>query len=594
MTNSENKYSVTQYPVSAILGFIEAGAIAIPEIQRPFVWKGRQVRNLVDSLYNGYPTGYLIIWHNSDVKLKNGETSVGKKILIDGQQRITALMTAIGGHSIITEDYEEKPIKIAFNPLAVGEEDKFAVQTPAHLKSKHWIPDISPIFKSDFNSWSFVNEYISNNPEVSPELINNKITKLQHIKNSQLGCIELIPDLDIGEVTEIFVRINSQGKNLNSADFAMSKIAADEQFGGNVLRKAIDYFCHLAIKPGFFDTLSKDTTFVQSEYFDKIKWLKNNNDDIYDPDFNDMLRVAFMHIFRRAKLGDLVKLLSGRDFKERIFKEEIMQESFEKLRLGVLDFINQYSFEQFVLAIKSAGFAEARLIGSKMTLDFAYALYLILQKSANIKKTESKRYVQKWFVYSTLTSRYIGSPETRMNEDLRQIETKGFTAFLSENESLLSDTFWSNELVSRLETSSISSPYFNVFLAAQIFLKDNSLFSSGIKVGDLINVGDVHHIFPRQHLIDNGISDKALYNQVANYTYLDTSVNIKIGKKKPTEYFKDEEIKVLLGGSNFEDNLTQNAIPLDITNMSVENYQEFLSKRRKLMAEKIKKYYYSL
>lgn len=131
------KYSVTQYSIGAILGFIEGGAIAIPEIQRPFVWKRRQVRDLIDSLYNGYPAGYLIIWQSPDVKLKDGRDSNGKKILIDGQQRVTALMAAILGYEIIDEDFSKVKIKIAFNPLAEGEEEAFAVQDSSHLKSKN-------------------------------------------------------------------------------------------------------------------------------------------------------------------------------------------------------------------------------------------------------------------------------------------------------------------------------------------------------------------------------------------------------------------------------------------------------------------------
>ena len=147
MGTSYDTYSVSQYSVSSILGFIDAGEIAIPEIQRPFVWKGRQVRDLIDSLYNGYPTGYLIIWQNPDVKLKDGESAAGKKVLIDGQQRINVLMTAIAGVEVLNEDYETKQIRIAFNPLAQGEEERFAVQTPWQLNSSNWIPDISELFK---------------------------------------------------------------------------------------------------------------------------------------------------------------------------------------------------------------------------------------------------------------------------------------------------------------------------------------------------------------------------------------------------------------------------------------------------------------
>lgn len=606
MNVSYDKYSVTQYSVSSILGYIEAGDIAIPEIQRPFVWKGRQVRDLIDSLYNGYPTGYLIIWQNPDVKLKNGGSAVGKKVLIDGQQRITALMTAIAGYSILTESYEEKTIRIAFNPLAKDDEERFAVTTPAHINSTIWISDISELFKSDFSTRKFINKYLDNNPNADEDLVDKAISQLLSIKSCQLGAIMLVPQLDIREVTEIFVRINSQGKRLNEADFAMSKIAADERYGGNELRKAIDYFCHLAVDPVFYNQLTNaDTEFMNSKFAANLKWLKDDRENIYDPDYNDMLRVSFMHMFGRAKLGDLVSLLSGRDFEERIFKEEIAKDSFEKLRDGVLNFMNQYNFEQFVLAIKAAGFISTKLLNSQMTLDFAYTLYLILQKSDEIPKIEIKHCIQKWFVLSTLTSRYIGSPESQMDRDLRAISAKGFREFLEENEqAMLSDTFWDVRLPQNLETSSISSPYFNTFIAAQIFMGDKALLSNSSKVIDLISVaGDVHHIFPKEFLKQNKITDKSQYNQVANYAYLDTVVNISIGKKAPSDYFASAleqcstgniTVGTITNENVFWSNLEVNCIPADVLNMGAVDYPDFLRKRRILMAKKIKDYYYSL
>ena len=117
------KYTVSTLSVETVLGFIKSGEIAIPEIQRPFVWKPRQVRDLIDSLYTGYPTGYLIISQNPNMKLKDGSLAMGKKIMIDGQQRTTALMTAIVGMDVINEDFEKKRIKISFNPL-VGKDSE--------------------------------------------------------------------------------------------------------------------------------------------------------------------------------------------------------------------------------------------------------------------------------------------------------------------------------------------------------------------------------------------------------------------------------------------------------------------------------------
>lgn len=601
-----NKYSVAQYSVDNILGFINSGEISIPEIQRPFVWKPKNVRDLIDSLYNGYPTGYLIIWQNPTVRLKDGREAGGTKILIDGQQRVTALMTALAGQQILTEDYEQKAYKIAFNPLAKDDEERFAVQTPAHVKSKNWIPDISVVFKPDFNAFNFINEYIQNNPETSSDVINRAIQKLLDIRTCQMGTIILVPDLDINEVTEIFVRINSQGKRLNEADFAMSKIAADSKYGGNILRKAIDYFCHLAVDPNFYEKLSTtDNEFMKSEFAGLLKWLKDDKEAIYDPEYNDMLRVCLMHKFGRGKLGDLVSLLSGRDFETRTYKEEIADESFAKLTAGVKNFMNEYNFKNFVLAIKGCGFISEKLLNSQMTLDFAYTLYLLLSNSKDIDKIEVKRLVQKWFIMSTLTSRYIGSPESQMDKDLRSIAAKGFKEYFREvEEAELSETFWTVGLVQNLETSSINSPYFNTYIAAQVWNAEASLFSNTTKVADLISVmGDVHHIFPKEYLKQNGYEDKAKYNQVANYTYLDTGVNISIGKKAPNEYFAQAKeqclngqccIGTILNEYDLMNNLKINCIPEGIYTMQAGDYETFLQERRKMMAEKIKNYYYSI
>ena len=601
-----NKYSVAQYSVDNILGFINSGEVSVPEIQRPFVWKPKNVRDLIDSLYNGYPTGYLIIWQNPNVRLKDGREAGGTKILIDGQQRVTALMTALADKSILTENYEQKSYKIAFNPLVKDDEERFAVQTPAHVKSKNWIPDISVVFKPDFNAFNFINKYIQNNPEASTDIINRAIQKLLDIRTCQMGTIILVPNLDINEVTEIFVRINSQGKRLNESDFAMSKIAANAKYGGNILRKAIDYFCHLAVSPNFYKKLSKtDKEFMSSDFANILKWLKNDKEAIYEPDYNDMLRVCLMHKFNRGKLGDLVSLLSGRDFETKTYKEDIAEDSFNKLKAGVKNFMSEYNFQNFVLAIKSCGFISEKLLNSKMTLDFAYTLYLILSDSKNVEKTEIKRLVQKWFILSTLTSRYIGSPESQMDKDLRNINAKGFKSFLKEvEEADLSDTFWNVGLVQNLETSSINSPYFNTYIAAQVWNAEQSLFSSTTKVSDLISVmGDIHHIFPKEYLKQNSYDDKSKYNQVANYTYLDTGVNISIGKQAPCEYFSKalEQCKngqcyvgTILNEEDLKNNLKANCIPEKIFSMQASNYNEFLLERRKMMADKIKKFYYSI
>ena len=603
------KYNPNSLSVSAILGLIASGDIAIPEIQRPFVWKKKQVRDLLDSLYKGYPTGYLIIWKNPNVKLKDGSISAGKKILIDGQQRVTALMTAIAGIPVVNSDYKKERIKIAFNPFEALSEDKdaeiFAVQDQSHLKGKKWIPDVAEIFKNDFSVFSFIRKYCEDNPEMDPETLDKILTNLRSIGNRLIGVIELSEALDIDIVTDIFIRINSKGTALSQGDFVMSKIAADETYGGNILRKAIDYFAHLCVEPSFYDYIKEhDEEFANSEYMSKLAWLKNDKETVFDPECDDILRIAFMHMYPRAKLADLVSLLSGREFETREFKIEITEDTYDKLKQGVLNVINHNNFSQFMLAIRGAGFISDKLVNSYMALDFAYALYLRLAITKEVSVSEVKRIVQKWYVLSVLTGRYSSSPETAFYRDIRRINEVGVVKTLEDIEAaLLSDNFWEVKVVQDLAYTSTINPTYLVYLAAQVANNDMSLLSNNITVKDLIEIsGDVHHIFPKEYLKSNGY-DKNLYNQDANYAYLDTQVNKSIGKKAPCEYFaealKQCDTKEVTCGSItdievLKANLKANCIPFDVCTMTHADYDAFLEKRRALMAKKIKDYYYGL
>ena len=604
-----DKYRVNSISVNALLGLIEAKNIVIPEIQRPFVWKNKQVRDLLDSLYKGYPTGYIILWNNPTVKLKDGTISAGRKSLIDGQQRITALMTSIAGIPVINSEYKKARVKIAFNPFAAMSNDKdaeiFAVQDQSHLRSKKWIPDVAEIFKVGFPLFTFINQYCADNPEMAPEKLNEIIMDLQFIGNRQIGIIELDDNLDIDIVTDIFIRINSKGTALSQGDFVMSKIAADEKYGGNMLRKCIDYFSHLAVEPSFYEFLKEnDTEFVASNYFNKIAWLRNDKENVFDPDCDDIIRIAFMHKFGRSKLGELVSLLSGRNFETREFSEDIIEDTYNKLKVGVENVVNEHNFTQFMIAIKSAGFISPKMITSNMALDFAYTLYLILKETQEVGVSEIKRIVQKWYVLSVLTGRYSSSPETAFAKDLRLIKENGVVKTLKDIEdATLSDNFWDVAVVQDLCFTSTNNPTYLVYLAAQVANNEMSMLSTNVTVRELINLGgDIHHIFPKEYLKSNGF-EKNKYNQEGNYVYLDRPVNISIGKKAPNEYFKlaieqceTKEIKcgAITDLEKLKENLTINCIPFSVVDMTYENYEEFLVERRKMMAEKIKKYYYDL
>ena len=594
------KYNVNQHLIETLLAWVKGGEIAIPEIQRPFVWNSSKVRDLMDSLYQGFPIGYVITWRNPNIKLKDGSSSEGKKILIDGQQRVTALTAAILGDHVINKDYQRVRIKIAFNPI----EEKFEVQTPVIVKDKQWIPDIAEVLSGQLNSFTFINTYIQNNPEANQEKIVQAVTRLFNLTKKQIGLIDLAGDLDIETVTEIFIRINSKGVVLSQADFAMSKIASNDTYDGQTLRKAIDYFCHLAIAPKFYQFIAdNDKDFSSTDYFQKITWLKNENDDLYDPSYTDMLRVAFTTEFNRGRMSDLVSLLSGRNFETRTFEEDIAEESFKKLKDGVFNFMNETNFKRFVMIIKSAGFINTKMIRSQNALNFAYIVYLKL-RAKGTDQGLIETYVRKWFVYSILTGRYSGSPESMFDFDIKQIENKTFDQYLQEKEEgELSEAFWDVNLVQRLDTSVASSPFFNVFLASQVKDNDRGFLSKEISVNNLIiHRGDIHHIFPKNYLKKAGLT-RSGYNQIANYVYMQQEVNIKVGNKAPDIYFSQVLEQCHTGElkygsiSNKEDlsnNLKENCIPESIFTMTIENYQEFLIERRKLIAKKIKEFYYSL
>lgn len=591
------RYTVTPHPIETLLTWVKSGEIAIPEIQRPFVWEATKVRNLLDSLYRGYPVGYLIAWRNPSVKLKDGSSSAGKRVLIDGQQRVTALMAALLGQEVVTKNYEKVRIRIAFNPLT----EKFEVANAATVKNAAWISDVAAVFAPGASLFTLVNDYCARNPETNQDAVFQIIEKLRKITNNHVGVIELDGDLDIETVTEIFIRVNSAGAELSQADFAMSKIASNEVFGGNTLRKAIDYFCHLAVAPEFHGIIKEnDKAFAGTDYFQQMSWIRNENDDIYDPSYTDMLRVAFTSEFKRGKLEDLVALLSGRNFETKQFEEAIAEESFAKLRKGVLNFINETHFKRFIMIIRSAGFVDPSMIGSQNALNFAYILYLMLRGQGK-PAADIESAVRRWFVMSVLTGRYSASPESMFDFDIRQMHEQGFEAFGSAMfAGELSDAFWDALLPQEMNTSSSTSPYFRVFQAAQVKLGDRGFLSKDIKVLDLIlNRCDVHHLYPRNHLKGQGLT-RGRYNQIANFALAQSEINIAIGAKAPAIYFK-ELVQQCSGGNRkyggitdlaeLKANLQENCIPETMLTDALPDYDAFLEERRQLMASRIKKYF---
>ena len=448
------KYTVNHQSVAVLLGWIESDNIAIPEMQRPFVWSSKKVRDLMDSLYQGFPVGYLITWQSQAVPVKGGGNAGFQQILIDGQQRTTALRAAVAGEPVINKKFQKKRIIISFNPQT----ESFETATPVIAKQPEWIYDIHEFLDSE-DSFSALDDYMQKNPDADRSAVGKALQKLLGIKNAQIGIISLSDELDIETVTEIFIRINSKGVPLSSSDFVMSKVSAQGE-QGRTLRKAIDYFAHLSVNPQAYDELVFDEEFTQTSFWSTMKWLKDDTEDLYDPSYVDIIRVASMVAFRRGRISHVVRELSGLDPETRQFYPERIPVAFDKFEEALQLLMKEYNFKKFLTIVKSAGFVDRRLFSSVNAVNFAYALFLIM-RSEGATDSEVNSVVRRWLVMAFLTGRASGSFETAFERDLDRIDRQGAAKTLAEiEESELTDAFWQFSLpLSLIHISEPTRPY---------------------------------------------------------------------------------------------------------------------------------------
>lgn len=587
-----SKYHLNSITVSNLISKIENKELLVPEIQRPFVWTAAQVRDFIDSLYREYPVGYIITWQNEKAKAKAGIPSMGSKMIIDGQQRIAAITTAIVGREVVDKNFTKKKIVIAFNPI----EGRFETKTPAIEKNKNWISDISILY-SEQSTYLVVKNYMTLNSEADEQVVADNIGKLFDLKKAPFGEVELGHELDIEEVSEIFRRVNSKGKTLVQQDFVMSKIASVERYDGVNIRKLIDYFSHLSAKPSDLVHIKKDKEF-SSEHLAKVSWVAQKEGSLlYKMDYKEILRVVYSYKFRRGNLKYFVPLLSGRDFEKRETVETLSEERFKELKEGVLDCINQGNYEKFTMIIKSLGFITETLLTSRLSIDFAYSLYLFL-KSEKLSENKIEKLVRKWFVFSLLTARYGSSTGTILEQDLRAILDLGVPKFIErETKSNITASFWENNLPQKLDGSSAANIQVAIFTASLVKNNSKAFLSSDISIRDMLDGGrgDLHHIYPKDYLKKNNLS-QSNYNQIANRVYCEQPINIKLSNLAPNEYLSKAHDRgfINLTESEVKANLDDLAIPHSILDGTIANYHDFLAERRHLMSLKIKEYFEAL
>src|SRR4051812_39715187 len=140
------------YQLSKILAEIEDGEIGLPEIQRPFVWSRTKVRDLFDSMYRGFPVGYLLFWENPSMPSTrqigtNEKQNVARRLIVDGQQRLTSLYSVIHGRPVVDDEYCETHLMIAFRPR----DARFAVPDAAIERDPEFITNITDLWSGDLS-----------------------------------------------------------------------------------------------------------------------------------------------------------------------------------------------------------------------------------------------------------------------------------------------------------------------------------------------------------------------------------------------------------------------------------------------------------
>ncbi len=575
-------FKKVDYTLDNLLTYIDIGDIGLPDIQRPFVWPATKVRDLFDSMYRGFPIGYLLFWSNSG---GTGTKQIGKDekghkipnlLIVDGQQRLTSLYAVFRGKEVLDDDFRHKRIEIAFRPR----DGSFEVADAAIRKDPEFISSISEIWSSSKSSRKLVNDFIGRLNEKRPltdeeeEAIAHNLDRLFDLQKYPFTALEIAATVDEEQVADIFVRINSQGVTLKQGDFILTLLSVFWDEG----RRDLEHFCYDArIAPGQAAKPSSFNHFIH-------------------PDPEHLLRAAVAFGFWRGRLKSVYQLLRGKDLDTEQYSEERRVSQFEILKDAQAKVLDLTQWHQFFGALIAGGFRSGEMVSSKNALIYCYAIYLIGRLRFGLPYSKLDRLIGRWFFFVSLTGRYTGSVETQVEADLgllRRMESA--EQYVDALDSLMTDSltndFWSATLPRYLETSSTNSPYYFAYLAAQNRLGAPILFSTK-KVGELldptlklkVSKTHRHHLFPKAWLDRQGISDKRNVNQIANFAITEWPDNIEISDEAPTDYVP--LIRKRYSDDQWVSMCADHALP---ENWEAMEYEAFLDARRRRMAEVIRR-----
>ncbi len=573
-------FKKVDYPLDHLIQSIELGNIGLPDIQRPFVWDSAKVRDLLDSMYRGFPVGTLLFWSNEhmngirQIGTSQKQTKIPNLLIVDGQQRLTGLYAVLKGLPVLTKDYQETYIRIAFRPT----DGQFQVANVALERSPEYIADISVLWANGGTSYSHVKRFLERLRQTrsvdddEEQRISLSIDRLFDLRNYPFTALEIESTVSNEDVSDIFVRINSQGTELNIPDFILTLLSVFWDEG----RKELETFARAARQVPVGNCPSPFNYFIQ-------------------PAPDQLLRVSIAVGFKRARLEHVYSLLRGKDLETEQFSDERREQQFEILKEAQSKTLNLQNWHDFLNVLRAAGFRSGKMITSQTAVLYAYAMYLIGKYDYQIEPFVLRTLIARWFFMTSLTGRYTGSPETVMSQDLARLrgidDATGFIEILNRMvEAELTNDFWNINVPASLETSSARTPALFAYYAALNLLGAHVLFSN-MKVSDMLDPTikghrrsiERHHLFPRAYLKKQGYTETPQINQIANYALVEWGDNTSIKDRKPADYFPQYARR--FPREQMQRMMFWHALPDRWFNM---RYEDFLAQRRKLMAQVIR------
>ena len=540
----------------------------------------------------GYPIGYIMLWKSPEDYTTMGHIGDNDKaymnpdsLVIDGQQRLTALLAAIKGIEVKDKNYKYRSIRISYNPLT----REFAVWTEAYERNPEWISEISTIFDADdkHNISKLRKQYIKDvnsareknrRPILTDDeedIIEANINDLLNLSIYSLPTLQISAKANEEDVAEIFVRVNSGGQTLTEKNFIETLLAVYD----NDIYNSINNFCEQS----------------------RIPKENSSYNFILEVDPSHLIRVAVAVGFRRARLRYAYMLLRGKDLETGVFSTKEREANLLKFKNSLALATNLNNWHAFLGLYAEAGYVTSSFIASSNSIVFCYVLYLIGKYTYNVSSGTLNKIITKWIFMSTITQYYTGSTETEVEKqlaDLRRVySSEDYVRYLDRIiNSRFTEDYFTYTLPSDLASASARSPAWFGYTAALNVLGTPMLFSTTTLALKLLpgasgtkKAIDKHHIFPKNYLAQIGFPDDRDRNQIANFTYLDYTTNIDISDDPPADYAARYRQK--LGQEEFEKACLENAIPPDFDTLP---YPEFLEKRRKLMAGIVKKAFLKL